>query len=97
MVSIDVTLELVKFFNVFVVFVVAVISANLSDFYVDKLLSYIAEKVDASRHIEFYLTWSQSLLMSHGPRLKTRAKRIMPVVRNMQKGLTKRFTDLSKL
>ena len=73
------------------------IAANLSDVYVDKLLAYIAQKVDASRHIEFYLTWSQSLLVSHGARLKERAKQIMPTIRNLQKSLNKRFNDLSKL
>lgn len=51
---------------------VEVISASLPELYVEKLLEFLASSFEVSRHLEFYLIWTQKLLMLHGPKLKSR-------------------------
>ena len=76
---------------------VAVICQQLADVYVDKVLRFVASQLEASRHIDFYLTWCQRLLVIHGPKLKQRASDVMPTVRALQKNLTRRSTELGKV
>uniref|UniRef100_UPI00398EB067 PWP2 small subunit processome component n=1 Tax=Pristiophorus japonicus TaxID=55135 RepID=UPI00398EB067 len=40
--------------------------------YVEKLLQFVASTLETSRHLEFFLTWAQRLLMLHGQQLKAR-------------------------
>ena len=75
----------------------AVICQQLADVYVDKVLRFVASQLEASRHIDFYLTWCQRLLVIHGPKLKQRASDVMPTVRALQKNLTRRSTELGKV
>lgn len=51
---------------------VEVISASLPDLYVDKMLEFLASSFEASHHLEFYLLWTQKVLMLHGQKLKAR-------------------------
>lgn len=57
---------------VFLLPAVEVISASLPELYVVKVLEFLAASFEESRHLEFYLIWTQKLLMSHGQRLKSR-------------------------
>ena len=77
--------------------IVAVISQNLADVYVDKALSFVAGQLESSRHIAFYLRWCEHLLTRHGAKLKQRAPDIMPTVRSLQKNLTRRYNELGKM
>lgn len=56
----------------FLLLVVDVVSASLPELYVEKVLEFLAASFEVSRHLEFYLIWTQKLLMSHGQRLKPR-------------------------
>lgn len=38
----------------------------------EKVLEFLASSFEASRHLEFYLIWTQKLLMAHGQKLKAR-------------------------
>jgi periodic tryptophan protein 2 len=51
---------------------VEVVSTSLPEVYVEKVLEFLASSFEASRHLEFYLIWTQKLLMTHGQRLKAR-------------------------
>lgn len=51
---------------------VEVVSTSLPELYVVKVLEFLAASFEESRHLEFYLIWTQKLLMSHGQRLKSR-------------------------
>lgn len=59
---------------------VEVISASLPELYVVKVLEFLAASFEESRHLEFYLIWTQKLLMSHGQRLKSRYKMASPLL-----------------
>ncbi|KAK7814914.1 hypothetical protein U0070_026415 [Myodes glareolus] len=74
-----------------------VVSASLPELYVEKVLEFLAASFEESRHLEFYLIWTQKLLMSHGQRLKSRAGHLLPVVQFLQKGLQRHLDDVSKL
>lgn len=38
----------------------------------EKVLEFLASSFEVSRHLEFYLIWTQKLLMGHGQKLKSR-------------------------
>lgn len=38
----------------------------------EKVLEFLASSFEVSRHLEFYLIWTQKLLMAHGQKLKSR-------------------------
>merc|ERR1711971_667542 len=61
------------------------------------LLTFIAEESESSRHIQFYLKWTKSLLYSHGSYLKSESKKFTPVLNLLIKGLTRKSDDLSKV
>nr|KAF6477852.1 hypothetical protein HJG59_010759 [Molossus molossus] len=49
-----------------------VISSSLPELYVEKVLEFLASSFEVSCHLEFYLIWTQKLLMGHGQKLKSR-------------------------
>lgn len=51
---------------------VPVVCGSLPDIYVEKLLGFVAACLEKSGHLQFYMTWAQSLLMLHGQKLKNR-------------------------
>lgn len=51
---------------------VPVVCGSLPDVYVEKLLGFVAACLEKSGHLQFYMTWAQSLLMLHGQKLKNR-------------------------
>lgn len=38
----------------------------------EKVLEFLASSFEVSCHLEFYLLWTQKLLMAHGQKLKSR-------------------------
>lgn len=53
-------------------FPVAVVCTSLPQVYVEKLLGFVAECLEKTGHLQFYMTWAQNLLMLHGQNLKNR-------------------------
>lgn len=51
---------------------VEVVSSSLPELYVEKVLEFLASSFEVSRHLEFYLVWTQRLLLAHGQGLKSR-------------------------
>ncbi|XP_004696955.1 periodic tryptophan protein 2 homolog [Echinops telfairi] len=76
---------------------VEVVSSSLPEAYVEKVLEFLATSFEVSRHIEFYLLWTQHLLMQHGQKLKSRAGTLLPAVQFLQKSIQRHLSDLSKL
>ncbi|ETE61896.1 Periodic tryptophan protein 2-like protein, partial [Ophiophagus hannah] len=74
-----------------------IVCSSLPDLYVEKVLEFLASCFEKSRHLEFYLVWTQKLLMLHGCKLKTRSEKLLPIVQFLQKSIQKHFEDLSKL
>nr|XP_046191021.1 PWP2 small subunit processome component [Oncorhynchus gorbuscha] len=76
---------------------ITVVCGSLPDVYVEKLLGFIASALERCGHLQFYLSWSQSLLTQHGQKLKTRSGAVLPTIQSLQKSIQKHFEDLSKL
>ncbi|KAK6325552.1 hypothetical protein J4Q44_G00048940 [Coregonus suidteri] len=76
---------------------IAVVCGSLPDVYVEKLLGFIASALERCGHLQFYLSWAQSLLTQHGQKLKTRSGAILPTIQSLQKSIQRHFEDLSKL
>ena len=74
-----------------------IIVTTLPDTYVDKLIAFVATQIEKSKHLEFYLIWSQAILYKHGNRIKQRAVSKMSILCNLEKSLTKKFEDLGKV
>uniref|UniRef100_A0A8D0L2J1 PWP2 small subunit processome component n=1 Tax=Sphenodon punctatus TaxID=8508 RepID=A0A8D0L2J1_SPHPU len=76
---------------------VDVVCTSLPELYVEKVLEFLASAFETTRHLEFYLTWTQRLLMLHGQKLKTRATKLLPTIQFLQKSIQRHFEDVSKL
>ncbi|XP_023282855.1 periodic tryptophan protein 2 homolog [Seriola lalandi dorsalis] len=76
---------------------IPVICGSLPDIYVEKLLGFVAASLEKSGHLQFYMTWAQSLLMLHGQNLKNRSGSILPTLQSLQKSIQRHFDNLSKL
>ncbi|XP_067116836.1 PWP2 small subunit processome component [Osmerus mordax] len=76
---------------------IPVVCGSLPDVYVEKLLGFLASALEKSGHLQFYLSWAQSLLTQHGQKLKSRSTAILPTIQSLQKSIQRHFEDLSKL
>uniref|UniRef100_A0A8D0B2B2 PWP2 small subunit processome component n=1 Tax=Sander lucioperca TaxID=283035 RepID=A0A8D0B2B2_SANLU len=76
---------------------IPVVCGSLPDIYVEKLLGFLAASLEKSGHLQFYMTWVQSLLMLHGQKLKNRSGAILPTLQALQKSIQRHFDNLSKL
>lgn len=74
---------------------IELIVVNLSEKYIEKLLLVLAGVIENSRHLEFYLNWSQTILSVHGPKIKPQQN--MPALLSLQKCLSRRYEELSKM
>ena len=88
----------VSFFSIFFFFIlVATVAHHLPGVYVDKLLEFLAAKLERTTHLQFYLTWSKHLMYSHGPSLKLRSGKVMPALRALQKSVTVKSKDIGNM
>ena len=77
--------------------VVQLIIQTLPDVYVEKILKFLADRLDNSPHLEFYLHWCTKLLTTHGSRLKERSSSLMATIRDLQKSVLQKQKDLGKM
>ena len=76
---------------------ISLISQHLNLSYLPSMLMFIAEEAEVSRHLQFYLIWTKSLLYNHGAYLKTESKQYTPVLNLLIKNLTRKSEDLSRI
>jgi len=62
--------------------------------FVEKLLRYVADRLDNSTHLHFYLLWLRHLLLHHGPALKKNSTKLFATLTHLQKSLTKKSDDI---
>ncbi|XP_065167128.1 periodic tryptophan protein 2 homolog isoform X2 [Atheta coriaria] len=68
---------------------------GLSEKYVQRLLQIIANALDKSNHLEFYLHWAKCVMSTHG--LKIKSQQCLAPLLDLQKSLSRRNEQLSKL
>ena len=76
---------------------ISLVTQQLNLSYLPSLLTFIAEEAEVSRHIQFYLRWTKSLLYNHGSYLKTESRKFTPVLNLLIKSLTRKSEELSKI
>ncbi|KJE90934.1 WD repeat protein [Capsaspora owczarzaki ATCC 30864] len=79
---------------------IAVVVTQLSASSAERTLAFIASHaLESSRHVHFYLTWTNAILDTHGPALKLRASdaRNLHIYRALQKAISKHYDDLASM
>ncbi len=76
---------------------VPLIVQNLPNVYIEKLLVFLAQRLDSSPHLQFYLTWCVELLTAHCSQLKESSASLMAPIRDLQKSITQKKADLGKM
>ena len=79
------------------VFSVQLVVKSFPSVYVERMLNFLAEKIDSSPHLEFYLHWCTQLLVQRGPELKKRSMSLLASVKNLQKSITQKQLDLGNM
>ena len=76
---------------------VAIVVDTVSASHVERLLNFVIGQMDISPHIEFHLKWIQAILYKNGNLLQKRTPSVVAMLRAVQKGVGRRFEDLSKI
>eukprot|EP00057_Strongylocentrotus_purpuratus_P000387 XP_001175743.2 PREDICTED: periodic tryptophan protein 2 homolog isoform X2 [Strongylocentrotus purpuratus] len=77
---------------------VDVICSSIADTYVEKMLSYVAEQLTSSPHLEFYVLWAERLLTIHGSRLKLKhSSNHHAMLTALQKALISKTDTIGKI
>lgn len=76
-------------------FLVELTVADLGEKYIERLLVYLANSLDSSRHLEYYLFWVEHILTQYGPKIKR--QRNMTMLLSLEKSLTRRHEQLCKM
>ena len=78
-------------------FPVQLVAQSLSAVYVEKMVEYLAIKLESSCHLQFYLSWCNHLLTAHGTYLKEHSASNMSKLRDLQKSIVEKQNDLGSL
>jgi len=65
--------------------------------YIPRILEFVAEEFEETRHIEFYLKWTLFILSQHGRFLKEKCTDFMPVFNLLLKNLMRKKDNLGKV
>ena len=76
------------------------VCASLPVVYVEKCLSELANGLESTRHVEFYLDWCVNILKSHGVHLKSShasSGSLMAVLRLLGRNISRHLEDIGKV
>jgi len=76
---------------------VMLLAKQIGEKYLPALLQFVAEEAETSRHLQFYLIWTRSLLLNHGAFIKAESKKNLPVLNLLIKNLSRKSEDLAKV
>ncbi|OZJ06598.1 hypothetical protein BZG36_00413 [Bifiguratus adelaidae] len=76
---------------------VDIITRDLPEKYLDRLLAFLANVMEQNPRLEYNLTWLNGLLRSHGRYLKDQRGDYASIFRALQKGVSKARDDVTKL
>ncbi|CAG9859982.1 unnamed protein product [Phyllotreta striolata] len=68
---------------------------DLEEKYIQRLLIVVATFLENSRHLEYYLCWTQHILTLHGPKIN--AQKMLPTLLALEKSLVRRNEQISKI
>ncbi|RUP36516.1 hypothetical protein BC936DRAFT_138469 [Jimgerdemannia flammicorona] len=76
---------------------VEIVSRDLPQKYLERLLKFLAGYMEQSPHVEFHLLWVTRLLMAHGRYLREHRGEFQSVFRGLQRGVGKVQEDIGRL
>lgn len=76
---------------------VEIVSRDLPQKYLERLLKFVVGHMEQSPHIEFDLLWVTRLLMAHGQYLREHRGEFQTVFRGLQRGVGRLQEDLGRL
>lgn len=76
---------------------IPLLARNIPNYYLEKLLQFVAKQLETSQHLQYYLTWTKTILTSHGSYIKNNSRTLMPMLRMFQKSLARYSDSLSTL
>ncbi|KAJ1947304.1 U3 snoRNP protein [Kickxella alabastrina] len=76
---------------------VVLLTKDFPEAYLERLLKFIAGIIEASQLLEFHLRWISGLLCNHGSFVKTRSATLQPVLRTLQRGITRLHQDIGSV
>ena len=72
-------------------------SSQMSEKLVFHILKFVGGEIEKTRHIGYYAQWGHSLMMHHGLWIKRRWREFLPLLNQLQKGLSTKSSDLSEV
>ncbi|KAJ1871468.1 U3 snoRNP protein, partial [Coemansia sp. RSA 486] len=76
---------------------VVLLTKDFPEAYLERLLRFIADIIESSQLLEFHLRWISGLLSNHGTFVKTRSASLQPVLRTLQRGVTRLHQDIGSV
>ncbi len=76
---------------------VPLVIQELPEVYVEKLVPFLADQLEHSAHLQFYLCWCTLLLTLHGTVVKQRALALMAPLQHMQKSILQKQADIGQM
>jgi len=76
---------------------VELIARSIPELYVERVLSLLAEKIENSPHIQFYLRWVVCMMQSHGSMLRHNGMRMLSTLRALHKKMTTSYSNISNV
>lgn len=76
---------------------IEVVVNNLTQLYVEGVLTFLAEALESTRHLGLYSQWATALVTCHGHSLKTRSPHITTTLNALQKAIVQHHTNLTKV
>ncbi|KAI8322656.1 WD40 repeat-like protein [Martensiomyces pterosporus] len=73
---------------------VVLLTKDFPEVYLERLLKFIASIVESSQLLEYHLRWISGLLSNHGTFVKTRSVTLQPVLRTLQRGISRLHQDI---
>ncbi|KAJ1966268.1 U3 snoRNP protein [Dipsacomyces acuminosporus] len=76
---------------------VVLLTKDFPEAYLEKLLKFIASIMESSQLLEYHLRWISGLLSNHGTFVKTRSVSLQPVLRTLQRGISRLHQDIGSV
>lgn len=76
---------------------IPVVVQGINEHQLSKMLTFVAKQLEDSAHLQFYLTFAKNIMTSHGSYMKNNSRSLMPVLRMLQKSLSRHSGALSSM
>jgi len=76
---------------------VFMVSSSIPMQFLERLLTLMSGSVKSSAHVQFYLTWIQSLITHHSLTLRKNSMRMLSTMRSLHGSLSEQYSSISRI